>query len=130
MSWKIEVSPGRFEIFTGTVQEVHAQALKLNPHFKLQESSHDKKASAAVARDGIRDDYKCKVWPKARTNKIREGIEYLRRAGGQLHLGPGPGVCSRVSCSGNSAIWWCSDVCDVLFSALQTMLHALTGLDC
>ncbi|KAF4589827.1 hypothetical protein GQ602_003716 [Ophiocordyceps camponoti-floridani] len=40
---------------------------------------------------------------------IREGINYLSSLGGPPFLPQGPGSCSRVSCSWNSAIWLCND---------------------
>ncbi|EWZ00977.1 hypothetical protein FOYG_00683 [Fusarium oxysporum NRRL 32931] len=48
-------------------------------------------------------------WPKCRTTIINQGISYLRRIKGKPRNGPGPGNCGRVSCSFNSAIWWCND---------------------
>ncbi|KAL2813072.1 hypothetical protein BDW59DRAFT_167617 [Aspergillus cavernicola] len=38
-----------------------------------------------------------------------EGIMYLEDVDGRPTEGPGPGECSRVSCSWDSAIWWCND---------------------
>ncbi|KAI8962813.1 hypothetical protein F5Y11DRAFT_321691 [Daldinia sp. FL1419] len=41
--------------------------------------------------------------------RIQEGVNYLKGVTGTCHLGPGPKVCTRISCSWNSAIWWCND---------------------
>lgn len=38
-------------------------------------------------------------------------MAYLRGYPGMPELGPGPGACSRVSCSDKAAIYWCNDVC-------------------
>ncbi|KAK4205442.1 hypothetical protein QBC40DRAFT_344618 [Triangularia verruculosa] len=40
---------------------------------------------------------------------IKWGIHYLRGIDGNAKGGPGPRNCSRVSCSWNSAIYWCND---------------------
>jgi len=49
-------------------------------------------------------------WATASLQRIKEGIDYLRGVPGKPVLGPGPGTCKRVSCSYNSAIYWCNDV--------------------
>ncbi|KAM4060194.1 hypothetical protein HRG_002199 [Hirsutella rhossiliensis] len=48
VQWKVEVSPGRNEILNGTVQEVHAQILDINPDWKPP------KAYAAWRREASR----------------------------------------------------------------------------
>lgn len=35
---------------------------------------------------------------------------YLSKVKGQPHLAAGPGLCSRVSCTMDTAIAWCNDV--------------------
>ncbi|KAI0391577.1 hypothetical protein F5Y17DRAFT_439955 [Xylariaceae sp. FL0594] len=40
---------------------------------------------------------------------IQQGISYLRHIQGDCTIGPGPGNCSRVSCSYDSGIWFCND---------------------
>lgn len=105
LATEVEVSPGQFQIFHGTVEEVHAQALKMNPHFKLN-ALPTKKVEARVPHNQIF----CDRYDYASSSRIEEGISYLRRVPGQPHNGPGPGKCSRVSCSYDSAIWWCNDV--------------------
>jgi hypothetical protein len=56
---------------------------------------------------------------------IINGIEYLGKVRGVPTNGPGPGNCGRVSCSSNSAIWWCNDVSRIFlfffFSFLQSL---------
>ncbi|KAL4885944.1 hypothetical protein BJY04DRAFT_179578 [Aspergillus karnatakaensis] len=49
------------------------------------------------------------IWDRAGREAINNGIDYLRGVPGQPVAGPGPGACARVSCSYNSAIWWCND---------------------
>lgn len=44
----------------------------------------------------------------------RDGIAYLKSVTGTPVNGPGPGTCNRVSCSYNSAIYWCNDVSRLL----------------
>lgn len=55
-------------------------------------------------------DVTCNNYDQAISSRIKEGIRYLRGVNGKPSNGPGPGNCGRVSCSYNSAIWWCNDV--------------------
>ena len=48
-------------------------------------------------------------WGVASTDRIIDGIAYLRSVTTQPSWGPGPGNCGRVSCSWNSAIWACNE---------------------
>lgn len=49
-------------------------------------------------------------WWYAETSHIKEGIDYLSKVSGKPRSAPGPGKCTRVSCSYLAAIWWCNDV--------------------
>jgi hypothetical protein len=53
-------------------------------------------------------------WPSAPVSEIKSGINYLNiltSKGVSCDVGPGPRVCSRISCAYDSAIWLCNDVC-------------------
>ncbi|KAJ6436678.1 hypothetical protein O9K51_10797 [Purpureocillium lavendulum] len=103
LQWNVEVAPGRTEVLNGTVQEVYAQVLQINPNFSL---------SRAPETRGLRhkrSTVNCGNWPLANKGRIQEGINYLRGVAGAPRNGPGPGNCGRVSCSYNAAIWWCND---------------------
>ncbi|KAK1829440.1 hypothetical protein QBC39DRAFT_287346 [Podospora conica] len=91
MDFEIEVSPGKIAILNGTVQEVIAQAQAINPDFALQEVKF------------------CNNFGGAGVDYIREGTRYLKRLSGQANMRAGPRVCSRVSCSYDSAIYLCND---------------------
>lgn len=54
--------------------------------------------------------------PACLTGAILGGIDYLRkiRKGRHPRNGPGPRNCGKVSCSDNSAIFWCNDVSKTL----------------
>ncbi|KAK3897422.1 hypothetical protein C8A05DRAFT_39028 [Staphylotrichum tortipilum] len=111
LEWDVPVAPGQVEVLNGTIQEVFAQALQINPDFKLQQ---DTGASTAAKRGGLEQHEKrttvlCGNWPLANKGRIEEGIRYLRVVPAAPRNGPGPGACGRVSCSYNSAIWWCND---------------------
>ncbi|KAK4200243.1 hypothetical protein QBC40DRAFT_226243 [Triangularia verruculosa] len=61
---------------------------------------------------GKSDNYNCfGRWQKCPWNHINAGQRYLRSlpADKPPKNGAGPGNCGRVSCSYNSAIWWCND---------------------
>ncbi|SCO81325.1 uncharacterized protein FRV6_05538 [Fusarium oxysporum] len=92
--WEVEITPGGpTTVLNGTIEEVHEELLQLNPDWDEDDA-----------------EYHCGGrWPKCRTTIINQGIPYLRRIKGKPRNGPGPGNCGRVSCSFNSAIWWCND---------------------
>ncbi|KAI0123742.1 hypothetical protein BJ170DRAFT_697537 [Xylariales sp. AK1849] len=53
---------------------------------------------------------KCEVTDvEAQYTSIQDGRDYLRGIPGMCHGEPGPRKCSRVSCSENSAIYYCND---------------------
>ncbi|KAF2747791.1 hypothetical protein M011DRAFT_476962 [Sporormia fimetaria CBS 119925] len=119
LSWEVETSPGHIEILNGTVQEVVAQAVKINPDFEEIVAANlnagvsvpeEKRSEHALSK---RSEVNC--WPRqgewgvTPAKHIEDGISYLRGIGGKPHLLPGPGYCTRVSCSHTSAIWLCND---------------------
>ena len=109
--WEVEVFPGQPTIkLSGTVQEVHRKLLELNPDWetdypanitspKLEKRNFDSAGYFCGGR-----------WAYCHIDPIDVGIEYLRRLRSLPGLGPGPGRCSRVSCSYNAGIYWCNDV--------------------
>ncbi|KAI2631565.1 hypothetical protein GGS26DRAFT_598636 [Hypomontagnella submonticulosa] len=95
--------------FTGSsFHDIDAQILKANPDFVWPDVSTANSTS---------DMMKKKAWitcdpnnvRHAKSYRIREGIDYLRGKSGQCHMQAGPGVCSRISCSYDSGIFWCND---------------------
>ncbi|KAK0667305.1 hypothetical protein QBC41DRAFT_396172 [Cercophora samala] len=63
-------------------------------------------------RNIIPESFNCwGKWQGCSWNAICEGIEYLWRLpiDPKPTNGPGPNNCGRVSCSWDSAIWWCND---------------------
>lgn len=115
LQWNVEVGPGQTEVLNGTVQEVYAHALQINPKFAF--------ASSPEARDlhQKRGTVQCGNWPLADKGRIQEGISYLRGVPAAPRNGPGPGNCGRVSCSYNAAIWWCNDVRTGCFLARHSL---------
>lgn len=120
LDWEIEVSPGKIATLNGTVQEVIAQAQAINPGFALQEVGPKPAPEAAKLRRGgslsrrgplsRRGVDFCLNFGNADVDAILEGVDYLHRLGGSANMRAGPRVCSRVSCSWNSAIYLCNDV--------------------
>ncbi|KAM3516390.1 hypothetical protein NHJ13051_009957 [Beauveria bassiana] len=104
IKWSVEVFPGKFQLFNGTAEEVHAQALSVNPNFKPPS------ASTARGLKEKRGHVDCGGLQPANKQAIRNGAAYLRNLPpGRPTNGPGPNNCGRVSCSYNSGIWWCND---------------------
>lgn len=114
----VAATPGGEKLnLTGTIEEIHAQLLEINPNFD-EDFGVKADAEPLVGRSlGKRFGPSCGGgsfnWGSADPGRIQEGINYLRGIAGQPYLGPGPGVCSRPSCSYNSAIWWCNDKRDI-----------------
>lgn len=134
-SWDLEVTPGgRHMNFTGTIQEAIAQIAGVNPDWMEQFNfttnldttlticattnfTTTVKTINSHARAGpqLKTEFYnnplCKTdWIKsAKFDAIMDGINYLHKVKGQPSLPSGPGQCSRVSCSWNSAILWCND---------------------
>lgn len=123
-SWELEVTPGGEKVtLNGTVQEVHAQLLKLNPNWN-EDFSFNKSSSSSdlVKRTNFdpSDEYYCggrfEGVGITRNFVIEDGIAYLRGIGGVPTAPSGSGGwCSRVSCAYDAAITWCNDVGDLCF---------------
>lgn len=122
MQWEVPFSPdGRTAILNGTVQDVYRQLLKINRNYEAEFGTVDNSASASTpAQSGesfrVLEEVERSSWSDcghfdpARADAIWEGINHLSHVSGRPVSIPGPGVCGRVSCSYNSAIWWCNDV--------------------
>jgi hypothetical protein len=119
--WQVQSHPGKPHItLNGTVEEVYSQLLEINPNYETDFGTIDQRVERLK-----RDDYPVEVTtPRDLTKRdntvcwnfqativwpINSGITYLRGVPGQPTNGPGPGNCGRVSCSYESAIWWCND---------------------
>ncbi|PGH27625.1 hypothetical protein AJ80_00638 [Polytolypa hystricis UAMH7299] len=115
ITWAVEYAPGKNTTLTGTVQQVYAQLLDMNPQYEAQFGTIEHNATAVEDEDedvttrSKREHTICNPFPRAPCNRINEGISYLTRVNGRPTNGPGPGNCGRVSCSWSSAIWWCND---------------------
>ncbi|KAH6693947.1 hypothetical protein F5X68DRAFT_258737 [Plectosphaerella plurivora] len=122
--WEVEVTPGgETVVLNGTIEEVHTQLLKLNPTWDADfpDNDLDKRqtdfsdwsdGSAALQKrtDFSNSQYNCfGRWGFVDREHIQRGINYLSRVTGRPRNGAGPGNCGRVSCSYNSAIYWCND---------------------
>lgn len=110
----------------GTVQEAVAQMVELNPDFghelgldnltDLVNFVAGAEANVDLGQASKRaepEDFKkvvCRKYPPANSVPIWDGVRYLERLSGSPANGPGPRACGRVSCSWNSAIFWCNDV--------------------
>lgn len=123
LQWEVPVSrDGRTAILNGTVQQVYQQLLEVNPNYEAEFGSIEGKytpelsrtygSSEVLERQDTWSD--CGRFDAAKAVPIWEGINHLNHVSGTPVSNPGPGMCGRVSCSYNSAIWWCNDVsCDV-----------------
>lgn len=120
LQWEVPISlDGGTVTLDGTVQQVLDQLLKINPEYEAEFGVIDNRNNSALVEiwrttavmerqhDASSD---CGHWDPARAEAIWEGINHLNHVSGKPVSKPGPGVCGRVSCSYDSAIWWCNDV--------------------
>lgn len=133
VSWAVEAFPGNATStvnLNGTVQEIIQQLIEINSEYPVHDISiegsknvfpdaavstlPDAHLAGQVLEANEKQASTNKVctdrWPAAKYTEIRNGIRYLRQlTSGKPANGPGPGACSRVSCSYKSAIYWCND---------------------
>lgn len=111
------MTPGGDKVtLNGTVQEVHAQLLKLNPNYDSDfPAKRSEEPSSLTKRDFKYEKYYCwgeDGWHYSRkrgdSGDLQDGIDYLNSIGGTPK--EAPGSCGRVSCSYNMAIYWCNAV--------------------
>lgn len=101
---------------TGTIQQVFDALDKANPNYRKDFGIADHTGSSVLAATSEAapayevERIECDVYDYARKDATRDGIKYLRSVPGTPANGPGPGNCGRVSCSYNSAIYWCNEV--------------------
>ncbi|KAK4186922.1 hypothetical protein QBC35DRAFT_464238 [Podospora australis] len=123
--WEIQLSPGAPPIIlNGTVQQVQHKLRQLNINAEnvfprnpskqaiTDDSKHTTRSepnpnfSINVKREII----DCHRFPVARRWAIEDSIDLLQRQGGNPINQAGPASCMRVSCTYNSAIYWCNDL--------------------
>ncbi|KAK4228060.1 hypothetical protein QBC38DRAFT_525034 [Podospora fimiseda] len=105
LSWELETTPGGPKVaLNGTVEQVHAQLLEINPNYDVEFAAVEAGAEDVTAVDSR--ELQKRDW----TERIIDGIAYLRSLGSRSATnGPGPNNCARVSCSWSSAIWYCNN---------------------
>lgn len=109
---------GLLVTLNGTVQQIYQQVLEINPEYESEfgpvwnttTPTPDEIRRATLAAERRETWSDCGHWDPARAEAIWEGINHLNHVSGRPVSRPGPGVCGRVSCSYDSAIWWCNDV--------------------
>jgi hypothetical protein len=111
----------------GTVQEVVAQMDVLHPGFEANLTASVKKDLATRAelqpRQPASGPPLCipvagQDWSRASVSNSQTAMSYLQNENAEgitiSSAYPGPGACSRISCSYGAAIWWCNDVCSLI----------------
>lgn len=117
IEWEIETKPGGpTTLVKGTIEQAVAHMHTINPNFakdyKLDVVT-DGKTNDIDTRAAQPNDFHVDCfgrWVAVVSKWINNGVSYLKGIKGQPRNGPGPGNCGRVSCSYDSAIWWCNDV--------------------
>ncbi|KAI1261267.1 hypothetical protein F5Y18DRAFT_431350 [Xylariaceae sp. FL1019] len=116
ITWTLPIVEGGANYtFTGTIEEVvdqvnHERAkLGIEPIDDSFDETETPDYSAAHKRTYIDSDCKQGLGGPASDQRIRSGINYLKKLKTTCRNGPGPLNCGRISCSWNSAIYWCND---------------------
>ncbi|TDZ27812.1 hypothetical protein C8035_v008589 [Colletotrichum spinosum] len=145
--WEVKACPdGESMILRGTVEDVLMELRQINPNFDRDfgidpngapdfSDFTPKPASGNVTIRGnnIFDNGGGKVYCGQRDNsgcykkEIAKGAYRLHFVPGTPYNGVGKYACGRVSCSFNSAIWWCND--DNKPKKLSTFGHIADGAD-
>ncbi|KYK57127.1 hypothetical protein DCS_04134 [Drechmeria coniospora] len=117
-SWTVEIVPGRTVVLNGTIQQVQAQLNRMNlsrtAHVPETDNStlHSRHASEGTfSFPGYIQSF-CNVFPKADPKNLFSSIRMLRDDDANKKeptLGPGPNLCSKISCQNWAAVWWCND---------------------
>ncbi|KAL3490622.1 hypothetical protein BJX62DRAFT_237908 [Aspergillus germanicus] len=134
VAWKIGEDP---IILNGTVQDVHAQLLELNPNYdaeaeELAKAFQAKREEEEEQPQEKRDHSFCGRWPHADQILARQNVRTLRGQSGRPSLGAGPGVCARVACTndGGAVVWWCNDnTHPVTLGSFSDIANAATVID-
>ncbi|OAL45937.1 hypothetical protein IQ07DRAFT_661457 [Pyrenochaeta sp. DS3sAY3a] len=105
--WRIELSPGQFEIFNGTMEEAIAQAKAINPEFEVATEKRD----VIMDRDLVRrSNVICGNQPSnALKSRIQQNIAELRTRPRNALAYLGARECTRLICTSGSANHWCND---------------------
>ncbi|KAK3987508.1 hypothetical protein QBC44DRAFT_372021 [Cladorrhinum sp. PSN332] len=110
LEWEVQATPDSAPIHVnGTVEDVIAELVKINPDFAVAEDSIAARDSGLSKRYDIDSSFCFGRWPAGRELDLQTGIRNLRAVSGRPQRGPGPGSCGRVSCTGRTGIWWCND---------------------
>lgn len=132
--WEVEVSPGGpVVVLNGTAEEVHEELLAMNPNWDSDfpiDLPEDTDGRSTLERRTDFSGAKVECWDqRVDSSEIRTGERYLRGLTGRPTNKAGPGTCGRVSCSWNSAIWWCNDVSSTIlhFISMKGRLRRYTG---
>lgn len=113
--WEVETTPGGPTVnITGTIENVIEELEKINPtfvsDFGLDDVENTSSISPVEDRGYYIESILCDVFDWAELVAINAGLVYLNGVPGKPTNGPGPGNCGRISCSYDSAIYWCNDV--------------------
>ncbi|KAK0744669.1 hypothetical protein B0T21DRAFT_407751 [Apiosordaria backusii] len=114
LSWDLPINPnnpdGAKSTVTGTIEQAIAKMEAAYPGWNatFRATLPADINATRTALDDVEIDCKIKT-DMANILAIKWGIHYLRGVTGKAKNGPGPKNCGRVSCSWDSAIYWCNE---------------------
>ncbi|KAI5924871.1 hypothetical protein F4810DRAFT_718689 [Camillea tinctor] len=100
--------------FNGTIQEIEAKIQESNPGFSWKMSFEQRAGNREVSNIQDRDqngNIVCDVGSDGRASTLSIGVGSmaLKYAAGTCGIGPGPRVCTQISCAYDGGIWLCND---------------------
>ncbi|KAK0651174.1 hypothetical protein B0T16DRAFT_386656 [Cercophora newfieldiana] len=110
--WKGVLEEGKpeFELSGYSFEEIEAEAKAINPEYTIFLKDGQANDTAAEDHPALSARQTPSTWrPAPDAGAVYQGVSHLRGIAGNCRANPGPGVCSRVSCSWDSAIFYCND---------------------
>ncbi|ODA82670.1 hypothetical protein RJ55_01178 [Drechmeria coniospora] len=134
MEWQVQAFvDGPTLTLNGTVQDVERQLIAINPNYKTADFHNRTAAGRDVERrlDFSGADIICskKLFGSVKSKGFNDAYARFNNMQGRPNLPPGPKVCSRISCSWDTALWLCNDMPGrMLLDTWNTVFKALNEI--
>ncbi|KAJ0167136.1 hypothetical protein CTA2_4233 [Colletotrichum tanaceti] len=114
--WEVQVTPGGESVhMNGTIEHIFDELANVNPVYTealmkdFTALGHDRPGALERREDWRTRPFICRNHPSAKVDAAWDGIRYLRTLKSKPKSSAGPASCGQISCSWNTAIWWCND---------------------
>jgi hypothetical protein len=127
MQWSYDTPDGKEITINGTIEEANDHYEALYPGLLAKGEKPElvaRQFEENMTIECFTANWKPNGWERANRDRIEQGWNHLFNAPGKPSNGPGFGECGRVSCSHDSAIWWCNDVSESLMKCLSYLFSS------